>query len=241
MTTVKEEQWYACPGATPLGDARCRNQEGQCPEHGEVYTQAPRPDIVMLRFTINPNQSKRLEQAGIRRIVLDREALDKEHVATAKRVGRDPYLYDTDRRHVADAGVRVFGEKDPEKLCVLPAWEEMEKSGYQLVDVQLTERRAGGMDILTLVVSNMLDMPLIELSDLAWERVNMCLGCRWRYTTVWANPRGRDTLIRELAVDDWTNRFGEDGYIVHTVNTRHRSDERPSHTLGFAGGLWELD
>lgn len=232
--------WYACPGRTGSYDARCRNQKGRCPSHKEGYATAPAPEIVLFRFTVNPNQGHRLETAGIRRIAVDREALEQEHVASAERVGRKAYRYDSGPRHVADAGVRVFGD-GANAVRLHPAWEEMEAAGYRVVDAQLMTNRAGHMDILTIAVSNLCQEPQFELSSIAEERVKWILNCRWEYVHVWANPRVSDTyLLEELHVDEWAIPRNDQGYVVHTINSLHRSDENPANLLRFAEGLWEL-
>lgn len=232
--------WYACTGRTNLYDARCRNQQGRCPAHKEGYIVAPAPEIVLFRFTVNPNQGQYLETAGIRRIAVDRDALEQEHVANAERVGRSAYRYDSGPRHVADAGVRVFGD-GANAVRLWPAWEEMQATGYMLVDAQLMANRKGHMDILTIAASNLCKEPRLELSFDARERVNRILNSRWEYVHVWANPRVADTyLLQELRVEEWANPRNDQGYVVHTINSLHRSDEKSPSLLRFAQGLWEI-
>jgi len=234
------QQWYACTGRTNPYDARCRNQQGHCPAHKEGHMVAPAPEIVLFRFTVNPNQGQRLETAGIRRIAVDRNALEQEHVANAVRVGRQAYRYDSEVRHVADAGVRVFGE-GANKVGLLPAWEEMRAAGYMSVDAQLMANRKGHMDILTVAASNLCREPRLELSFDARERVNGILNSTWGYVHVWANPRVNDTyLLQELRVEQWADPRNDQGYVVHTINSLHRSDEQSPNLLHFAEGLWEL-
>jgi hypothetical protein len=179
--------------------------------------------------------------AGIRRIAVDREALEQEHVANAERVRREAYRYDSGPRHVADAGVRVFGEDGANEVCLRSAWEEMEKAGYRIVDVQLMANRKGHMDILTIAVSNLCREARLELSSDAMERVHWILSSKWRYTHVWANPRVVDAyLLGELHVEEWADPRNGQGYVVHTINSLHRSDEKSPNLLRFAEGLWEL-
>lgn len=233
--------WYACPASIGLHDARCHNQKGYCPAHKGNYNKAPAPEIVLFRFTVNPTQGQYLEMAEIRRITVDRGVLEQEHVANAERVGRNAYVYDSGPRHVADAGVRVFGQDGASVACLYPAWEEMKAAGYKVVDVQLMANRAGHMDILTIAVSNLCKEHRFLPSLAAEGRLTRILNSRWGYTHVWANPRVIDTyLLQELRVEEWATPQNPQGYMVHTINSLHRSDEKPSNNLHFAEGLWEL-
>ena len=229
-------QWYACTGVEAL-EARCQGQaqEGseRCPVHQDSVQTAPQPDVVLVKFFTNANQSQRLEVAGIRRVAVDQEVQEEQHVAAAEAAGRNPYKY----REIADAGVQIFGEKGLPGVQLSQMLDDLGNARYVVVDTHLVLKRGEKKDILAEVfVRRDLVQKRRPVPFPAQQQLSRFWESSWKFVHVWANPRGSDGYL-VTALKDSVN-VPEGGLIVHTVNCIRREDLEPVTSLEFRKGLW---
>jgi len=227
----RERRWgvYACTAATEEG-ARCRNfveTPGEfCGFHktrkeagGEVSF-APKPDLVLLKFNLNPNWRERFVALGVAEKPLLSPEKEKEHVQQAEKFGRQAYRF----RQIADSGVPVFGSEGITSGVSLYKLlkEFLETEGYQVTDIHLRPRRDKRMYVLVINLSQQGEETVLS-SEAIMELLRFLAVSCWGYCHVWANPPA------------------EDGRVIHTVNSSHREPEKkPSVELRFNNGLWAV-
>ena len=219
---------YACAAKTMTG-ARCRylveipvekqGPEALCRIHSqkEKLELASPPDVVLVRFKVNPRWYERLLRAGIE---LRRPGLqgrkEIKHIEHAKLHGRAPYRY----RGRADSGTPVFGEKGVNYVGWTEAWSEMLNQGYGVKEVFLYPREER-MATLTIVLQR--KGTFVTSGLRRRELYRFMFGAVYRYLHVWANPP-TDT-----------------GEIIHTLNFAQRiPHEKPKVILSFNKGLWAI-
>ncbi len=217
----------ACTAQTETR-GRCRNaaqdndRNGFCSVHaqqrdsGKEVEMAGRPGRVLVKANINPNWFKRFTDLGIPVKVADFAKREADHVADAKRVGREAHVI---RKDIADSGVQVFGKDGVRDVLMVEPLDTMLRE-YRVTDMHIFQRKDKGvMNVLTITLEEGVNGPRVELPlDVA----KFFAMSKWGYCHVWANPPK------------------EDGVIIHTVNLSHRGDEAASQQLIFDDGLWAV-
>jgi len=216
---------YACAAATEEG-ARCRNMVVEvvgemCHLHkgGKV---APRPDIILVKFNLNPKWAEKFERLGVPRKSSLSFLKENAHARQAEKLGRDPYRYG---RPVADSGVPVFGKQGIQEVSLFDLLKEL-LDRYKITDIHLRPRRDEKMDVLvvSLMVSLSPGEEVVLSSSASQELLSFLAVSCWGYCHVWANPPS------------------DDGRIVHTVHSSHRApDSKPRVRLRFFDGLWAVE
>lgn len=218
---------HACEAATQ-SRARCRHNavpesilcamHKKAEDEGVQISRAPKPDVVLYKFNINPAWKERFLLLGVKEENYDTVAKEAKHVAHAEAYRREAYAV---RKDVADSGVQVFGSEGLKNVVLSPMIREL-AAAYSVVGLHIRPRRDQSEKMSVLVVSfaqtgeattnKMALQLLLEFSDKS----------SWGFCHVWANPP-------QL----------EDGRIIHTVNSGHRQDlVLAGLALHFAGGLW---
>ncbi len=221
---------YACIAPTE-GGARCRSfveKVGEmCEPHqkmrdeGKEIKPLPLPDIILVKFNINPDWTQQFEQAGIPRRSPNEVALEEKHIAQARQMDRKAYRF----RDIADSGVPVFGPQGVSEVSISGLLTELvQKGGYQPQGVHIRTRTQKKFDVLVIpFVKEAQSENSTTLSEKAVELLRRFLriSC-WGFAHVWANPP-------------------EEGRVTHTVNLSHREEKPPKYHLQFNHGLWAVE
>jgi len=222
---------YACKAETK-GRGRCRNwalnENGFCSFHqrlkeeGKEVKLAQKPDIVLVRFSINPKRSSRLEVFGIPKKGPLSIQKDWSHQDQAQKLGRQPFRY----RQIPDSGVPVFGREGLQDVSIYRLLTEELPQLYEISDIHLRPRKDEKMDILTITFIDIhQESAPFAVSEAAFKEISDFLGAScWGYCHIWANPPN------------------EQGKIVHTLNASHRLPEKkPKQILIFDDGFWRAE
>lgn len=228
--------FHACSVGVQDGRARCRNEKGKCSVHTrpELYTLAPKPDVVLLKVNVNEKRERRLSAAGVQYQVrsYDRALeLEQQRVASAQSLGRGAYavreLSHRDSHHTpeaADTGCPVFGKNGLAELNVTAATIlcELFNAGFALTGGHLLKREHKPPVRLVLEFSKSSTKPALD--KFPWEEVKSLLATTFNQVDVWANEKNKD------------------GKVVHTVNCGKRDDSsKPKTRLHYANGDWDVE
>jgi hypothetical protein len=224
--------WYACAAETKDG-GRCRNpaksgdQNFFCAkvhaparDKGRKVAFAPMPHTVLFQISINDKRATELRKAGIREIEPDFEDQEKNHIADAKRLGRDPFGFN---KAIAASGVPVFGSNGLNNVSVNELLNDLFYREYRAVDVHFFKRKDNKVMYVLCMTFTWDEGDQREMDPLP-ECVDQMMTNPWGYCHVWANPPK------------------ENGLVVHVVNLAHRErDKNPEGCLRLADGLWAVD
>lgn len=220
----------ACKGGIDGGIGRCRNLIGSCPNHPEGNPPAPRPDVVLLRASLNEKLYREFKAAGVSdepRSQERREELGRSREERAKRLGRNAVL--ANDPHFAGAaeakhsGSPIFGVRHLGGVTVNGVRNELE-AAYSLSRATLIVRRntpaQGGKLYYTLqLVWDRKGVP-VTLSQAAQEQLDDFFSSSFG-VIVWANEKDP-----------------RDGEIKHTVNCGYKGVFPKTLNLHFAEGDW---
>lgn len=227
---------FACIAALKDKKTRCRNfleveitprgigyfekeEELICSQHrtmkeeGKKVNIAPRPDVMLVKFRLNPTWGKRLQDAGIALVPEQKTKKDALHANHAREHRRDPYTI----REVADSGVPVFGPDGLQNVSIEGLWLELLMQRYRVVDTHILDSNQRMKPwVISLALEDGKQNPT-ELPDEVYEFTGSCFG----HCHVWANPPN------------------DEERVVHTLNVSHRqADTGTEFELRFNNGLW---
>ncbi|MDP1538775.1 MAG: hypothetical protein Q8M00_01970 [bacterium] len=175
-----------------------------------------KPNVVLIKFNINPKWREKFLKAGIPQKTPDESALELKHMFHALEVGRDPYRF---RQEKSDSGIPVFGETGAQFISINGLFQELRQAGYSPNGAHIKKREE---KFNTLVIPFILEGKE-SISPQAASLTEEFLGVCWGHVHVWINPPQPET-----------------GAMVHTVNLSHRELEKtPEKTLRFNGGRWK--
>lgn len=228
---------YECVAETLDEKTRCRNfvevkiitcrgigyfeeeEELMCSQHrtmkrnGKKVNIAPRPDIILIKFKLNPNWAERLKGAGIHIVAVQKTVKDALHAGHAREHRRSPYKF----REVADSGTPVFGAGGLQNVSISGLWLELLMQGYRVIDTHILDSQERMKTWVTSLALQNGEQEPIGFPNEVYEFLGSCFG----HCHVWANPPN------------------EEEKVVHTLNMSHRQDDTKTEVeLRFNKGLW---
>ena len=214
----------ACTADTKTA-GRCRNtglpgdKDGFCSQHaslrdhgGEVKV-VGMPGVVLLKFNVNPNWRKKLEELGVPVKQRDFITDDINHATHAIKCGRKAY----ELRPCADSGVQVFGKTGLEGISVKQLPTELHNAGYKLVDTHMYDKQNGAGTVVVLTFA-LVEGENTELLPAIEAFIGTAV---WGHCHLWANPP-------------------QDGTVFHTINLAARGEGKGGRELNLNNGLWAV-
>ncbi len=223
---------YACLAAVDEDWARCRNNEGTCPNHDASSPRAPRPDRVLFKVNVNKHWLPFFQTAlpTLQRSYEKAKLLEADRVMRAEKLRRDAYAA-RDKRdtqaeqqpEAADSGVPVFGKSGlaDRAVDVRSLVAELKEAGYVMTFANLLHRDWKPPIRLQLEFSKA--GTKAEFEGFHWGNFEALISTAFDQVDVWANDRDPK----------------RDYMVIHTVNCGRRANQVMTRCkLHFAGGDW---